>query len=207
MGIVQINCSYQYCSGFKLTLDLVLRHSVTVLIGPSGSGKTTTLNLIAGLLRPQEGCITMFDRVLVQTDKKLFIPPEDRGIGYVFQDYQLFPHLTVEQNLNFGSRRSVESRIPIAKVTEVLKLKDLLHRFPSTLSGGQKQRVALGRAILSSPRILLLDEPVSAIDHEHRHSVLEFLSDAIDEFKIPTILVSHDRECFRKIADEELTIG
>jgi len=207
MGILQIKCSYQYGSGFKLTLDLALQHPVTVLIGPSGSGKTTTINLIAGLLCPQEGSITMLDKVLVQSQKKVFVPPEQRSVGYVFQDYQLFPHLTVEKNLRFGERRSIESRIPFARVAEVLKLKELLPRFPSTLSGGQKQRVALGRAILSSPRLLLLDEPLSAIDHEHRQSVLEFLSDAIDKFKIPTILVSHDRECFRKIADEELTIG
>jgi molybdate transport system ATP-binding protein len=174
---------------------------VTALVGPSGCGKTTALNLIAGLLRPESGRIVLQGRTLFNSQQPIDLPPERRGIGYVFQDYQLFPHLTVEQNLRYGERRTQRGGIGFDQVVEVLKLKDVLDRRPVALSGGQKQRVALGRAILRSPQLLLLDEPLSAVDVAHRRSIEEFLSESIAQFHVPMLLVSHDEVSIERLAD------
>lgn len=200
--LFQFDCSFRYPSGFELSLAFSSDAPVTAIVGPSGCGKTTVLNLITGLLVPDRGSISLENRCLFDSERRINVLPEERRIGYVFQDYQLFPHMTVDRNLRYGERRNGTAEIPFAKVIEVLKLSSILHQMPVTLSGGQKQRVALGRAILSSPKLLLLDEPLSAIDAEHRREVVDFLSQAIAEFSIPTLLVSHDRESIDRLTNE-----
>ena len=204
MGILQFDCRFQYPGGFALQLAFEAGSSVTALVGPSGCGKTTVLNLIAGLLPPDRGRIVLQGRTLFNSQPAVNLPPEARGIGYVFQDYQLFPHLTVEQNLRYGQRRIARGgrgeTIGFDQVIDVLKLGDMLHRRPMALSGGQKQRVALGRAILRSPQLLLLDEPLSAVDLGHRRSIEEFLAESIARFHLPVLLVSHDEHSVARLA-------
>ncbi len=207
MSILTFDCRFQYTQGFALDFAFDSGGAVTALVGPSGCGKTTVLNLIAGLLRPTSGDITLCGRTLFSTKKRIALPPEQREIGYVFQDYQLFPHLTVEENLRFGARRAAEPRIEFAPVADVLRLGDLLTRYPAALSGGQKQRVALARAILCSPRLLLLDEPLSAVDAAHRVAIEEFLTECIRRFEIPALLVSHDSQSVDRLADTMIPIG
>jgi len=192
MSILEVAVSFRYESGFAIATAFVISDPVTGLVGPSGAGKTTILSLIAGLLKPTSGKIQLADRVLFDSAKGINIPPNQRRIGYVFQDYQLFPHLTVEQNLRYGQRRTRKVDIDFARVVQVLRLQELLSRGPNSLSGGQKQRVALGRAVLVSPELLLLDEPLSAVDEAHRNELVAFLDCVTSEFAIPTILVSHD---------------
>jgi molybdate transport system ATP-binding protein len=201
MSILQFDCRFRYPGGFALQLNFELGSAVTALVGPSGCGKTAVLNLIAGLLRPESGRVVLQSRILFSSQQQIDLPPERRGIGYVFQDYQLFPHLTVEQNLRYGERRTEPGKIGFEQVIDVLKLKDVLQRRPVALSGGQKQRVALGRAILRSPQLLLLDEPLSAVDVAHRRSIEEFLSESIAQFHVPMLLVSHDEVSVERLAD------
>lgn len=206
MSLLQFDCRFRYGPQFRFELTFVANERVTALVGPSGCGKTTTLNLIAGILRPESGSIVLRHRPLFESAKQVDVPSEQRGIGYVFQDYQLFPHLTVEENLRYGQRRSKAQRIAFDRLVEVLQLREYLARYPASLSGGQKQRVALGRAILRSPDLLLLDEPLSAIDAAHRQQVSQYVSDVIREFAIPALLVSHDVESVHKLASAVVTM-
>lgn len=201
MSVLNFQADFRYRAGFQLQCDFVVEAGITALVGPSGSGKSTTLHLIAGLLRPDRGRIELGKRVLFDRERKLCLPPEQRAVGYVFQDYQLFPHLSVEQNLRYGQRRRPARQIDFAHLVDVLELGSLLQRWPSELSGGQKQRTALGRAILRGPELLLLDEPLSALDAELRNSVAAFLQRVIREYAIPTILVSHDSLAVEQLAD------
>ncbi len=172
---LSVDCAHHYPSGFNLQVQFTAGTSVTALFGASGSGKTTTLNLIAGHLRPASGRICLGEQVLVDSSAGVFLPPDQRRIGIVFQDHRLFPHLTVRRNLEYGLRRRPLRQIDLAKVVQVLELETLLDRPPATLSGGQQQRVALGRAILRGPELLLLDEPLAALDDALKHRVLVYL--------------------------------
>jgi molybdate transport system ATP-binding protein len=192
MSVLSFDCRFRYPSGFALDLSFDATANVTALVGPSGAGKTTTLHLIAGLARPSEGRIALGDRVLFDSRARVNIPIEQRRIGLVFQDYQLFPHLTVDANLRYGYRRAHAAQRELAHLLEVLELGPLLKRYPQSLSGGQRQRVAFGRALASHPAMLLLDEPVSALDDELKSNVLGYLARTLDEFKTPTLLVTHD---------------
>ncbi len=194
MGALEFDCRFHYPSGFSLDFEFVANGGVTALVGPSGCGKTTVLNLIAGLLTPDDGRISLGEETLFDAKLHIDAPPERRGIGYVFQDYQLFPHLTVGKNLRYAQKRAHGGSIKFEKVVQILELVELMNRMPVSLSGGQKQRVALGRALLRSPKLLLLDEPLSALDSALRESVANYLKRAIEEFQIPTLLVSHDQE-------------
>jgi molybdate transport system ATP-binding protein len=198
MSKLQFDCRFRYPSGFQLDFAFQTEQAITALLGPSGVGKTTTLNLIAGLLSPSKGRITLGERVLFDSVRSVNVPIENRRIGFVFQDYQLFPHLTVEANLRYGFRRA-KSQIDLPHLIEVLELSSLLHRYPQTLSGGQRQRVALGRAIASQPELLLLDEPVSALDQEFRDNVVEYLQRILAEFKFPILMVTHDIDTANKL--------
>jgi molybdate transport system ATP-binding protein len=200
MSLLQFDCRFRYDSGFRLDFAFDANSGVTALVGPSGSGKTTVLNLIAGLLEPNPGTIRLHDRALFDSRARINLPPERRDVGYVFQDYQLFPHLNVADNLRYGQRRTQSAGIAYDRIVEILELGELTPRFPFSLSGGQKQRVALGRALLRSPQLLLLDEPLSALDAELRASVAAYLSRAIAEFKLPTLLVTHDQESVAALA-------
>jgi molybdate transport system ATP-binding protein len=177
-----------------VAVDLRLDGGFTALLGPSGSGKTTALNVIAGLLTPDEGLVQLDDEVLTETAKGINRPPHARRIGYVFQDSRLFPHLTVRQNLAFGrwfSRRRPE-RVSIGEVVALLDLAPLLARHPAKLSGGEIRRVALGRALLSAPRLLLLDEPLGSLELSKREEILPYLDRLIAELRLPMIYVTHD---------------
>jgi molybdate transport system ATP-binding protein len=166
---------------------------VVALFGRSGAGKSVMIALIAGLLRPDRGAIVVDDRVLVDTEKSIFVPKYARRIGVVYQDAQLFPHLTVRQNLMFGRwfAGRAEQAVEFGAVVETLGVGHLLARRPGRLSGGERQRVAIGRALLSSPRLLLMDEPLAALDDERKLEVLSLIERLRDEFKVPIVYVSH----------------
>lgn len=190
-----------------MTLSVTLRHSfpafaldmafdappgVTALFGRSGAGKTTVVQAVAGLLRPDHGRIEADGTLLTDTGAGIFLPPHRRRIGYVFQDARLFPHLTVRQNLLYG-RWFAPRRdgTPFDRVVGMLDIGPLLDRRPGGLSGGERQRVALGRAILSAPRLLLMDEPLAALDEARKAEVLPYLERLRDEFGLPILYVSH----------------
>ena len=193
MSVLQFDCQFAYQTGFALELTFEIGTGITALLGPSGCGKTTTLHLITGILRPESGHIALGDQTLFDSRLRIDVPIYRRGVGLVFQDYQLFPHLTVEGNLRYGaSRRAAKTPLDLGRLIEVLQLESLLKRFPGTLSGGQRQRVALGRAIASEPSVLLLDEPVSALDPTLKSEIVRYLADTLFEFPMPTLLVTHD---------------
>ena len=200
MSVLQFDCRFQYPHGFQLELAFEACPGVTALVGPSGSGKTTTLHLIAGLLRPSGGSIVVGERVLFDAARKVNVPVERRRVGLVHQDYQLFPHLSVEHNLKFGWRRNGGDIRELARMIDVLELGPLLLRMPAALSGGQQQRVALGRALLSRPALLLLDEPLSALDAALRRSILHDLRMTLLRYPVPTLLVTHDEASIEVLA-------
>jgi molybdate transport system ATP-binding protein len=165
---------------------------VTALFGRSGSGKTTLVNIISGLLRPDEGTVRLGDEVLTDTRAQIAVPAERRAIGYVFQEPRLFPHLSVAANLTYGARRTGASGfISFEEAVSLLGLEGLLGRKPRQLSGGEAQRVSLGRALLSQPRLLLLDEPLASLDAARREEVLPYLEALRDRLSIPMVFVSH----------------
>ena len=179
---------------FTLTASLDTGiEGVLALFGPSGSGKTTLLRVIAGLERAAAGHVRFGDETWQDSAARAFVPPHLRGIGYVFQDARLFAHLSVGNNLLYGYRRTpaAERRIAPDEVIRVLDLAPLLNRRVEALSGGEKQRVALGRALLSCPRILLMDEPLAALDLARKDEVLPFIERVIEEFRLPAVYVSH----------------
>ncbi len=187
-----------------LDVDVSLEGGLTGLLGPSGSGKTSVLNVIAGLLRPDAAVVRLDDETIADTARNIWLPPHLRRIGYVFQESRLFPHLTVRQNLGFGRwfGRSRASGIGLPEVVDLLGLEPLLSRHPSRLSGGEKRRVALGRALLSHPRLMLLDEPLGSVDVERRQEILPYLDRLIAELRLPMIYVTHDRAEIDTRADD-----
>jgi len=202
MSALSVQCQHVFPAGFHLEVAFSAEHPFTALFGPSGSGKTSVLNSIAGFLRPQKGLIRLGDRVLLDTDRGICLPPEKRHVGVVFQDSLLFPHLTVEGNLRYGQRRRDKGgRAPdFGRVTEVLEIGPLLARFPRNLSGGERQRVATGRALLSGPDLLLMDEPLASLDSSLRDRVLSYLERAVAEWNIPTLFVTHAQAEVRRAA-------
>ncbi len=182
---------------------------VVALFGPSGCGKTTTVNAVAGLLRPNRGRIVLDGKVLLDTATRIFLPPRRRRVGYVFQDARLFPHLTVRGNLLFGWKRTgrTASDADIAHVIEMLGVRHLLDRRPRHLSGGERQRVALGRALLADPAILLLDEPLAGLDAARRAEILPFLERLRDEARVPMIYVSHSIDEVTRLADSVVVMN
>lgn len=177
--------------GFSLRARFQAPAGVTALFGRSGSGKTTIVNAVAGLMRPDQGRIEADGLVLSDSSTGTFLPPHRRGIGYVFQEARLFPHLTVRQNLLYGRWFSRREGPPMSRIVEMLGIGPLLARRPGALSGGERQRVALGRAILSNPRILLMDEPLAALDQDRKDEILPYLERLRDETDLPILYVSH----------------
>jgi len=206
MPHLEFHCQHRYASGFTLDAQFVAGESVTALLGPSGAGKTTILALIAGLLRPEQGRIQLGERVLLDTSRRKAVSPEQRGVGLVFQEHRLFPHLTVERNLRYGQRRRPARAIDFSEVVETLEIGELLRRYPRTLSGGQRQRVALGRALLRGPDLLLLDEPLVALERDLQDRILTYLERALGTFRIPTLLVSHDASLARRLARDVVLV-
>lgn len=175
---------------------------VTALFGRSGCGKTTTIHMIAGLLRPDQGHIRIDGTTLFDAQQGVDVPAEDRGIGYVFQEARLFPHLSVRDNLRYGERRARKRprTLRFEDVVELLGIAPLLARRPAGLSGGERQRVAIGRALLAQPRLLLLDEPLAAIDVARRGELLPYLEKLRDQFRLPMVFVSHQFEEVLRLA-------
>ena len=178
---------------FTLEVREELGTGLTALVGRSGAGKTTLLQIVAGLLRPAHGVVRVDEEVLADTAAGIWRPPHQRRIGYVFQEPRLLPHLTVRQNLLYGRwwRRRVAGGLPTDEVIALLNLGSLLGRYPSRLSGGEKQRVALGRALLTTPRLLLLDEPLVSVDQPHREDILPYLDRVRRDHDIPAVYVTH----------------
>lgn len=177
---------------------------VTGLFGASGAGKTSLINMIAGLLRPDRGTISIDGEILDDTAAGTHVAVHRRRIGYVFQDARLFPHLDVRRNLDYGRRmnRLAEDTALWQRVTGLLDINRLLDRRPGRLSGGERQRVALGRALLSQPRLLLLDEPLGSLDEERKEEILPYLVRLRDEAGVPMVYVSHDPAELRKLATQ-----
>jgi len=192
---------------FRFEIDGRFEARVVAICGPSGAGKTTLLELVAGLRRPASGRISLGEDVLVDTFKGIFVPPTERQLGYVPQDLALFPHLDVEKNLLYGRSRARRDTGPTPEeVIRVLGLAPLLRRRTVDLSGGEKQRVALGRALFSGPRLLLLDEPLTGLDPVLRQRVLEYLRLVKEELSMPMLYVTHDAGDAALVADEVLWI-
>lgn len=199
-ALLNFQCRYAYPSGFGLDAAFTLEDGISALFGPSGSGKSTCLGLIAGLLKPQAGAIRMGDAVLADRATGDYIPPHRRRIGMVFQDHLLFPHKTVSANLRYGISRSAKRTIRFDEVVEVLELSGLLDRYPAQLSGGQQRRAALGRALLTQPRLLLMDEPLTGLEEALRDRILEHLQRVHEHWQMPMLLVSHDQVAVRRLA-------
>ncbi|MBT5050791.1 MAG: molybdenum ABC transporter ATP-binding protein [Rhodospirillaceae bacterium] len=176
---------------------------ITALFGRSGAGKTSIVNMLAGLLRPDRGHIDIDGTVLFDSEKGIDLRPEKRRLGYVFQQSRLFPHYSVRRNLEYGKRRipASERRVAVDDVVEVLGIAPLLERRPGALSGGERQRVALGRALLASPKLLLMDEPLASLDAARKQEILSFIERLRDHFAVPIIYVSHSMDEIIRLAD------
>ncbi|MFK7983491.1 MAG: ABC transporter ATP-binding protein [Saprospiraceae bacterium] len=188
-----------------LDIDVQIEEGAFVAIsGPSGSGKTTLLRLIAGLEKGT-GFIKIKDSVWLDTTNDLYLPPQQRKVGYVFQNYALFPNMTVRQNLAFALEKNQSAAI-IEELIETMELGELIHRYPQQLSGGQQQRVALARALVRKPPILLLDEPLSALDEGLRNHLQDYILKIHRQYQLTTLLVSHDTREINKMADKVLVL-
>jgi molybdate transport system ATP-binding protein len=176
---------------------------VTALFGPSGAGKTSIISMIAGLLRPEKGSIQVAGKTLYDSRSGVHLPPEKRRIGYVFQDGRLFPHLSVQGNLTYGMQRTPVAHryVTLDRIVTLLGIGHLLSRKPAGLSGGEKQRVAIGRALLASPTLLLMDEPLASLDSRRKAEVLPFIATLARQLAVPVIYVSHDLYEIKALAD------
>ena len=189
---------------FALEIRERIDARVTALFGPSGSGKTTILDAIAGLRAPHDGTIALGQRVLFSSAARVNLPPHQRHVGYVTQDVALFPHLDVRRNVLYGRRDG--QRLALDQVAGMLEVSGLLDRRIQQLSGGERQRVALARALMSAPDVLLLDEPLAAVDIERRRRILPYLERVRDDLAVPIVYVTHDVEEIRRIADHVVTL-
>lgn len=180
---------------FTIDRNFKVGPGLTVLFGPSGSGKTSILNMIAGLLRPDAGHISIDDFTVFDSAQGVNLPPDKRHIGYVFQDGRLFPHRRVRANLLYGYRLAQPDQrwMDPAQAIAFLGISHLLERWPASLSGGEAQRVAIGRALLAGPRALLMDEPLSSLDERRRQEIIAVIERIRDELKVPILYVTHDR--------------
>jgi molybdate transport system ATP-binding protein len=195
---------FKQLGDFSIEAVFASEGRVTGLFGASGAGKTSLINMIAGLMKPDRGTIVIDSETLDDTGKSLHVPGHRRRIGYVFQDARLFPHLDVKQNLDYGRRMNLLSDDPKsrARITDLLDIRSLLDRRPGQLSGGERQRVALGRALLTQPRLMLLDEPLGSLDEERKAEILPYLVRLRDEASIPMVYVSHDADEMRQLATQ-----
>jgi molybdate transport system ATP-binding protein len=198
----------QDSAGFSLEIEFQASSGVTVLFGPSGSGKTLTLDLIAGFVKPDEGRILLDNSILFDGASGVHVPPRARQCGYVFQNYALFPHMTLRQNLEFAAERRprLERHRRVNEMLEKFRLADAAGRRPHEVSGGQRQRCSIARALIGGPKLLLLDEPAQGLDAPLRAELYDVLHQVRAEFETPVLLVTHDlEECF-ELGEEMLVL-
>jgi molybdate transport system ATP-binding protein len=185
---------------FALELDLRVGRETFALVGPSGAGKTSVLRVVAGLVRPAAGQVRLGERVLFDAERRIDLAPEERGVGFVFQDYALFPHMTVEQNVAYGGRTRALDLLDRFRIAHLAKAR------PAELSGGERQRVGLARALAREPGVLLLDEPLSALDPHTRAALRVELREILDDLELPVLLVTHDFHDAAVLADRVAAI-
>lgn len=193
----------------RIAVRIAPAPGITALFGPSGAGKTTVLDAIAGLVRPSEGHVAIAGARLFDAAAAIDLPPEARGCGYVFQDGRLFPHKPVRDNLLYGWRLADPARHLMSpdEAADFLGIEHLMERAPRTLSGGEAQRVAIGRALLSGPRALLMDEPLASLDADRREGILRVIERIRDELALPILYVSHDRGEVDRLAAQVVVLG
>lgn len=205
-----IEIAVEHAQGeFAIATDIRASGRILALCGPSGAGKTTLLDIIAGLRRPRSGRIAVDDAVFFDSARGIDVPTRKRRIGYVFQEPRLFPHLSVARNLTYGARFASRGPrlVTFDEVVALLGIAPLLQRSPARLSGGEKQRVAIGRALLSTPRVLLMDEPLNAIDDARRRDILHLIETLRDAFAIPIVFVSHRASEVERLASDIAELG
>lgn len=198
-----------WSSSGDMALNVALslpRGTFTTLYGPSGAGKTSLFRILAGLLSPEEGRIRVDEITWLDTSRGINVPTQKRKIGFLFQDYALFPNMTVRENLLYALYKNQDKKV-VEDLIEIIELGGLQHRMPDTLSGGQKQRVALARSLVRKPRILLLDEPLSALDHAMRQKLQQHVLEVHREYQLTTLMVSHDISEVLKMSDHMLVIA
>lgn len=202
---LNVNVEFQYADGFQLKAAFASPGgAITSLIGPSGSGKSTLLSLLCGLRDPVSGEIKIGDRTLFSDEASINVPTWDRNVGLLFQQDTLFPHLNVRKNLRFGAKEGTESQWKMDDIVNAFEIETLLDRKPDELSGGQRDRVALGRTLLSQPKLLLLDEPLSSVEGSLRNAIFDFVRGGVQTQAIPTLLVSHDSNLLSRVAGPTL---
>jgi molybdate transport system ATP-binding protein len=189
---------------FTLDITAQLDRPITALFGPSGAGKTTVLDAVAGLRTPASGSIRINDRVVFDRERSVNVPAHSRHVGYVAQDVALFPHMSVRRNVLYGRRKG--QKLSLETVTRMLEIEPLLDREVPQLSGGERQRVALARALMSAPELLLLDEPLAAVDVERRRRILPYLERVRDQMRVPIVYVTHDHAEAALLADEVILV-
>lgn len=209
---LDVSIEHRLSDAFRVDAQFSSAGPVMALFGPSGAGKTTLVNAIAGLIRPQRGRIAVDGEAIVDTARNLFTPTHRRRVGYVFQEGRLFPHLTVRQNLLFGrwfsrSGATESSQPSLGDVVDLLGIGHLLARRPGALSGGEKQRVAIGRALLSHPRLLLMDEPLASLDDARKAEILPYIERLRDEARTPIVYVSHSLAEVARLATQVVVLS
>ncbi|MEZ5655283.1 MAG: ATP-binding cassette domain-containing protein [Sphingobium sp.] len=193
-----------------ISLSLTQAGGLTAIVGPSGAGKTSLLNMVAGLLQPDEGHICVAGRTLFDSAQKTDVPPNQRYAGYVFQDRRLFPHLRVLDNLTYGLKARSTTKSANMTVEDVIAFLGIAHlsaRWPASLSGGEIQRVAIARALLSNPQFLLMDEPLGALDVDRREEIITVIEKLRDQLALPILFVSHDQTEVDRLANNIIPIS